>query len=199
MSTSRDDIPERIAAKIKAFPWRFVAYHPELEAVQREALLFAADVLAGRPKRWLSLLGPSGIGKTLTNTDLLRFLERHWTRIVTRRHEDGSTSGRTPQMAHIVPARDLDTYTAARDYAAFDLVYVEDIGSGQFSDKGAGAVIKSRLAELLQLRTGKWTLLDANMHRSEVSTQLDSRIASRLRRDGSVCLEISDEVADFNG
>ena len=48
-----------------------------------------------------------------------------------------------------MPARDLDTYTAARDYAAFDLVYVEDIGAGQFGEKGAGAVIKSRLAELL--------------------------------------------------
>jgi hypothetical protein len=199
LPTNQGDIPERIAARIKTFPWRFKAHHPELEAVQREALLFAADVLAGRPKRWLSLLGPSGIGKTLTNTDLLCFLERHWTRIITRCHEDGSTSGRTPQIAHIIPARDLDTYTAARDYAAFDLVYVEDIGAGQFGEKGAGAVVKSRLAELLQLRTGKWTLLDANLHRGEIAEQLDTRIASRLRRDGSVCLEISDAVPDFNG
>lgn len=183
-----------------AFDWRFKVFAPEVDAIRKEGLLFAADVLSGAPKRWLSVLGPSGIGKTLMNRDIMRFLERHWTRIITRRHDDGSTSGRSPQIAHIIPSRDLDTFQAPRDFASnFDLVYVEDIGAGHGLDKGAGAVTKSRLAELLQLRTGKWTLLDANLYRGDVANQLDPRIASRLRRDGSVCIEIPDTVPDFNG
>lgn len=168
-------------------------YHPELQPVKAEALKFAAAVLSKRKPRWFSLLGPSGIGKTLTNKDLMTFLRRHWPRIQTQ------TGFRPPQIAHIVPAEDLGDYKAARAYAAYDLVYIEDIGAGQFGDKGAGAVTKGRVIELLQLRTGKWTLLDANLYRGDIASQLDSRIASRLRRDGSVCIEISDAVPDFNG
>lgn len=100
-------------------------------------------------------------------------------------------------MAHIIPAVDLQDYKAARDYARYDLVYVEDIGSGASMDKGAGAIARSRIAELLQLRSGRWTMLDANLYRREIETQIDGRIASRLKRDGSWMVEIPQEVPDY--
>ena len=111
---------------------------------------------------------------------------------------DGTRSGRTRQHAHLIPALHLDSFQAPRDYAAFDLIYVEDLGSGAgLGDKGSGAVLRSRIAELLQLRTGKWTLACANLSRAEIAEKLDPRIASRLARDGSVFLEIPPEVPDF--
>jgi hypothetical protein len=58
-------------------------------------------------------------------------------------------------------------------------------------------VLRSRIAELLQLRSGKWTLLCANLTIEEVASRLDGRIASRLRRDGSWLVKIGDEVPDF--
>ncbi len=100
-------------------------------------------------------------------------------------------------MAHLIPAVDLEDFRAARDYAKYDVIYIEDIGSGATMDKGAGAVLRNRIAELLQLRSNRWTLLDANLYRGEIEKQLDGRIASRLKRDGSWMIEIPDEVPDF--
>ncbi|WP_395753794.1 hypothetical protein [Prosthecobacter sp.] len=92
--------------------------------------------------------------------------------------------GVLPGEEHALPS-DLHDFRAARDYAKYDVIYIEDIGSGATLDKGAGAVTCSRIAELLQLRSGQWTLLDANLYRREIETQIDGRIASRLKRDGS--------------
>lgn len=162
------------------------------------AKIFCSAALNGQEPRWLSFLGPSGVGKTHLMKQVLKFLRAHWSLQVRNVWPDGSRSGRTRQFAHITPAIDLDTYQAAREYAEnFDLVYIEDIGSGA-GDKGSGAVIAGRVAELLQLRSRKWTLCDANMNREQIAEKLDPRIASRLRRDHSVCIEISDQVPDFS-
>jgi hypothetical protein len=98
----------------------------------------------------------------------------------------------------LIPTLHLDHYQAPRDYAAFDLIYLEDIGSGAgLGEKGSGAVLRSRIAELLQLRSGKWTLACANLSRAEIAEKLDPRIASRLGRDHSVFIEIPPDVPDF--
>ncbi|WP_397382821.1 hypothetical protein [Prosthecobacter sp.] len=143
------------------------------------------------PKRWLSLLGPSGVGKTHILKQALQCLKASPWRIKT------PTGQRGPQIAHIVPATDLQDFAAPRDYAKYDLIYVEDVGSGADQTKGAGAVLRSRIAELLQLRSNRWTMLDANLYRREIEQQIDGRIASRLKRDGSWMVEIPQEVPDF--
>ncbi len=159
---------------------------------------FVSDVLqhAQQPEfepYWLTILGPSGIGKTLALKQAFKMLSRneHLWEIET------ATGSRMPQCAHIVPGEDLTDWRAPKDYGAYDLIYVEDIGSGGGVDKGAGAVTASRVTELLQYRTGRWTMLDGNMTRGAVAERLDSRVASRLKRDGSILLELPDEVPDF--
>lgn len=62
---------------------------------------------------------------------------------------------------------------------------------------GAGAVTRSRIIELLQLRSQRWTMIDANLYRGQIATQLDARIASRLKRDASWLCEIPQEVPDY--
>lgn len=176
-----------------AWPWRHEVYHPGLREVLPAVQAFCSAVLGREPpRRWLSLLGPSGVGKTHVLKQALACVRRHW-RIPT------ATGWRGPEVAHIIPAEDLQDYRAPRDYARHDLVYIEDIGSGSSMDKGAGAVTRSRVAELLQLRSGKWTMLDANLYRAEIERQIDGRIASRLRRDGSWLVEVGPEVPDFWG
>jgi len=155
----------------------------------------SAVIRRENPRRWLSLLGPSGVGKTHVLRQALACLQSavgrgHWS-IPT------NTGWRGPQIAHIVPAVDLHDYRAARDYSRYDLIYVEDIGSGAALDKGAGAVTRSRIAELLQLRSNRWTLLDANLYRKEIDSQIDGRIASRLKRDGSWMVEVPQAVPDY--
>lgn len=181
------------------YKWRFQAYHPALEAVMPAVHRFVSDVLIHQVQPdvepyWLTILGPSGVGKTLALRQAFRMLSRneHLWEIET------ATGSRMPQCAHLIPGEDLSDWRAPKDYGAYDLVYVEDIGAGAGIDKGAGAVTISRTAELLQYRTGRWTLLDANMSRSDIEQKMDARIASRLKRDGSILIELPGDIPDFN-
>lgn len=188
-STEKVVTPDDIADASRRWNWQ--AYHPGLTPVLPAALAFRAAVLAREePKRWLTLLGPSGVGKTHLMAQLFAELSRKM-RIKTR---DG---WRGAEAAHIIPAQDLQDYRAPRDYAGYDLLYIEDIAAGSDDRAGAGAVLRSRVVELLQLRSNKWTLLDANMTVADVATRLDARIASRLKRDGSWLVQIPDNVPDY--
>jgi DNA replication protein DnaC len=181
---------------VAAWPWRFEVYHPGLRAVLPSVQAFCSAVIRReQPRRWLSLLGPSGVGKTHVLKQALACLQSAAARGLWK--IPTPTGHRGPQVAHLLPAVDLEDFRAARDYAKYDLIYIEDIGSGAALDKGAGAVTRSRIAELLQLRSGKWTLLDANLYRREIEQQIDGRIASRLKRDGSWMVEVPQEVPDF--
>lgn len=198
--TSPGDTPERpLSPWCDKYRWRFEAYHPALEVVMPAVRRFVSDVLnhAAQPEvepYWLTILGPSGVGKTLALKQAFKMLARneHLWEIPT------ATGSRMPQCAHIIPGEDLTDWRAAKDYGSYDLIYVEDIGAGAGIDRGAGAVTTSRIAELLQYRTGRWTLLDANMSRRTIEEKIDPRIASRLKRDGSILLQIPDAVPDFN-
>jgi chromosomal replication initiation ATPase DnaA len=188
-STEKVVTPDDIADASRRWNWQ--AYHQGLKPVLPAALAFRAAVLAREePKRWLTLLGPSGVGKTHLMAQLFAELSRKM-RIKT------STGWRGAQAAHIIPAVDLQDYRAPRDYAGYDLLYIEDIAAGSDDRAGAGAVLRSRVVELLQLRSNKWTLLDANMTVADVASRLDARIASRLKRDGSWLVQIPDDVPDY--
>ena len=182
--------PERL--KRAAARYRYQVYHRGLAPVLPAVVSFRQAVLSNeRPGRWLTLFGPSGCGKTYLLTKLFRDIARNW-EIPTG---DGGTRG--GQCAHLIPAEDLTDWRAPRDYARYDLIYVEDIGAGADESAGSGAVLRSRINELLQLRSGKWTMLDANLTVADVAERLDNRIASRLRRDGSWLVEIDQGVPDF--
>ena len=181
--------------RVEAFPWRFEVYHPELEPVLPAVKQFVSDALNHGEKRWLSLLGPSGVGKTFILKQAFSVIERA---VSFAKWQFPVQSGfRGAQIAHIKPARDLDDYKAPKIFAGYDLLYIEDIGSGADAGGGAGKVTKSRLMELLDLRTGKWTMLDANLLRHDIERELDGRIASRLKRDGSTCIELTGAVPDY--
>ncbi|WP_395746631.1 hypothetical protein [Prosthecobacter sp.] len=193
-----DAPPEiQIHPHVAEWPWRFEVYHPGLSAVLPAVQAFCSAVIRREPpKRWLSLLGPSGVGKTHVLKQALACLQSAATRGLWK--IPTPTGQRSPQLAHLIPTLDLTDYRAPQDYARYDLIYIEDIGSGAALDhRGAGAVTRSRIAELLQLRSQRWTLLDANLYRREIERQLDGRIASRLKRDGSWMVEVPQEVGDF--
>lgn len=185
---------EQIKSLMRTWTLNFETYTEHHELMLKAARRFAYDVLSGNQARWLTFLGPSGIGKTHLLKQTLRFITRHWGKL---RVAEGRY--RTPQIAHIIPAEDLCDYRAPKDYARYDVVYIEDIGSGSGLDKGSGAVLRSRIAELLQLRSAKWTMLCSNLSREAVCSDLDGRIASRLQRDGSTLIQITNDVADYHG
>jgi DNA replication protein DnaC len=181
---------------VENHPWKFESYHPALKPVLPAVKQFCVDAMSRHEPYWLSILGPSGIGKTYILRQATRFLERYdefW-------RQKTATGFRTPSVAHVEPLRDLEDYGAIKHFAGFDLLYVEDIGAGAaMGQKGSGAVMRDRIASLLQQRTRSWTLICANLGREEIADKIDARIASRLKRDGSVMIELDMSIPDFNG
>lgn len=189
------DATPQLHPRVEAFKWRYEVYDPDLAPVLPAVKRFISDALNHGEKRWLSLLGPSGVGKTFVLKQGFAVIERA---VSFGKWQFTVPSGfRGARIAHIKPAVDLDDYKAAKHYGGYDFLYIEDIGSGADAGAGSGKVVKSRLMELLDLRTGKWTMMDANLYRADIERDLDGRIASRLKRDGSTCIEIPQTVPDF--
>lgn len=193
--------PAELHPAVKRWAWRYRLYTPVHERMFAETVRWCSDALHGLPGRWLSVLGPSGTGKTYLLSqaiNLLRWAAGAGLWKVPYAPDGRTVTGRiSPQVAHIRPQVDLDTYSAPREWAAMDALFVEDIGAGTEMDRGAGKIVRDRVAELLQLRTGKWTALDANLHRGAIEALFDGRIASRLKRDGSVCIELPEDTPDY--
>lgn len=191
------DPNRRHSQRVTGRAWEFEAYHPALLQILPAVKRFASDVLLHKELRvtpyWLTLLGPSGVGKTLILEQLYYFLEgRDYSWPIPTPKFEGDTSSRTPRCAHIVPGQDLTDWHAASEYGRYDLIYLEDLGA-------TGGPVMQRAIELLQYRARKWTIIDANMSLEEMGRpDKCPRVASRLLRDGSQLIEIPMDVPDYN-
>lgn len=141
---------------------------------------FAVDFLTRKdPARWLTILGPSGIGKTLIMGQLYRFLKKRRAR------------GHVYTTRHVQAGIDLADYEAPADYGKMGLIYLEDFAAD------TNPVIYDRSVELLRYRPFRWTLIDCNLSLEELG-QRCPRVASRVLRDGSEVVEIPLSVPDYN-
>lgn len=124
--------------------------------------------------RWLTLCGQSGCGKThlaLRIRDIarerLRFPRcQRWT--VTR-YAEMLRCGHWDLQAQL---------------EGLDLLILDDLGAEAMSD-----MIRASLYDLLNSRLGKWTVITSNYGLGQIADRIDTRIASRLLRGGSVVVE----------
>lgn len=128
------------------------------------------DILHGATdrRRWVTLYGKSGCGKThLANTAIATLRARGkraqkwgWS-VLKRRMLDSDSPGLWEQIANMPH------------------LAIDDIGADYMGSEKAAGVSASLLYELLEARLGKWTLITSNLTPAELP---DMRIASRLRR-----------------
>lgn len=211
--------PLTIQASIANHDWKFTVAHPEqakaLEAAQRFCAAYLAerdcvkaanaaareayfsDSAAARergermpdePKkvrathRWLSLLGPSGRGKTHLAERIKLWRDTcggaaffyKWIDLVDRFRAD-----------HDAIAR----FAARCDETA--IMVIDDIGSGHET-----AFANSILATIAERRLGRPTVWTSNLSLEGIA-QIDARIASRMRRNGSEIFTFK-ATPDFN-
>ena len=149
--------------------------HPEVRKMHREAQWFLNDILNHqKPRRWLSLLGASGAGKTHLASAVKAVLRRErpalsaqfwkWQKVVSMLRD-----GEWALVEHLVNN--------------VSVLFLDDIGA-----ENTTPAILSALNRIADGRLGKWTLITSNLLPDHIGERLDVRIASRLFRGANkVC------------
>lgn len=143
----------------------------------RAAQWFVNDILnKQRPRRWLSLLGASGVGKTHLAEAVAAILKKErpgwlvqcwkWQKVVSI-YRDGDFG----IVEHLVE----NPY----------VLVLDDIGAENTTE-----AVRSMLVRIADGRLGKWTLWTSNLLSDDIGKTIDVRIASRMYRGDNVVCEV---------
>lgn len=170
--------------------WGFQTYgDAKLETLLAAADRFLRDLEYGVGPYWLSLLGPSGIGKTHLAKRIFR---ECFTRLRFYCHECGATLSAMPMWIDWRKASDRmkeGEFGWIDDVCDAWFVAIDDVGAEHDPSKMAA----SKLDRILNSRLGKWTVITSNLDLEGIARQLDPRIASRMRRLEGVIVESTAE------
>ena len=156
------------------------------------AAAFVIDVKNKAKPRWLTFTGSSGAGKTYLARRIYRWVNE------TRQFSTTTVGGDIayphdwvdwPKSALALQQQQNpdDVYHAPRT----QFLVLDELGG----IRDSSGFVSNRLAVILGQRVGKWTVITSNLTVEQVSDRLDTRIASRLIRDGNVVVEV--DVKDF--
>jgi len=154
-----------------------------------EVKRFVTAMQRGDQPYILSLLGIAETGKTHLAKRVNAFFRKYLELYV-----DERTQARLCRRGGRVEWRDvasgarLGDWTMVEDIKHDWLVIFDDVGA---EHQTADAFTMSVLDRILNERVGrKWTMITANASLCTIAEQWDVRIASRLRRDGGVCVDL---------
>lgn len=152
------------------------------------AAVFIKSIKAGSPPFWLSLLGKSGTGKTYLARKLWRWYKgsSHFTATA---DDAGNITYPGQWCQWPTFAGDLlnnEGYGRLDDLQTEKLVVFDEIGA----DRDPSGHVRDCLARVLSARIGKWTIITSNKGLGEIQRDIDTRISSRMLRDGSIVVDV---------
>lgn len=199
-----------------SFDWQWTLTGNETASERRiaddmlsSAQRFISEVSQGLPPRWLTFIGAPGCGKTHLADRLRWFLRNNGEGIYNRFYrpdtrdlktvfcyvQEGAVMAKWGTIIERLRIGDRSLFKKACDdhYKVID-----DLGVNSFDREGiATPFAVQSMAELLDRRLRKWTVITTNFSRSQLAEQFDPRIASRLLRDGNLIVDCSG-LDDFN-
>jgi DNA replication protein DnaC len=163
---------------------------PQLESVITYANTFATDMIANRNPRWLSLLGTSGVGKTMLGTLIYEIAKR-------QKHLQFHPRLNTcwainSEKWSDVASRFIDEKWLSEYLSIANFLFLDDIGA----DHDKSGWLANCLYKVLDARVGKWTVLTSNLSLDQIGTRIDNRVASRMIRGNSQVVDV--DTIDFN-
>ena len=167
---------------------------PKLVNAVNETARFIRAIKDGEEPRWISYVGTSGTGKTYLVKRIMRWLARspHWQ---AQAFNSGSRIVYPGQFVHwprmAAELQNREGYGWFGDIQSETFIALDEIGG----ERDSTGFVTEKLSTLLSARVGKWTMITSNKGLEQIARDLDTRIASRLIRDGNVVVEMS--VADF--
>lgn len=156
---------------------------PVLEAMLKTAKNFELSFLRDRSAPWwFTMCGSSGAGKTFLADLLYDRLKEHPSVAVHRTLAHGARRVHWPKLA---PRLKSEPWLID-ELAELKLLLFDELSSGvdQFDSE------KEKLCRIFLPRVGKWTLITSNHGLEDIKNLVDTRIASRMIRDGSVAIEV---------
>lgn len=168
---------------------------PELSAMLTEAQRFWLEIVNGRCTRWLSLLGPSGTGKTYLASRVCALAKNECLERWRRDELPRTLSFRSIKFGEFLEkcrARDYDTAAALGALSEHYCLLVDEISA----DRDTTGFAAELLWKIASFRVGKATMFTSNKSLESLG-RIDARIKSRIIRDGNVCVELPATVPDY--
>lgn len=183
----------------------------DLARMLDEAQKFVAEIVAGEDPRWLVLLGPSGNGKTFLAQRIVAWIRRYGETMYDRNHrpkidpkkqdylslytyaQGGQVMVKWGNLIEECRNRDFHRYQrACKDYYKV----IDDLGVNSMNPDGKATPFAIQtIAEVLDRRLRRWTVITSNFTRKQFAEEFDVRISSRLMRGRNVIVETN--VRDF--
>lgn len=141
---------------------------------------WATAFARGGEPRWLTLLGPSGVGKTHCAGRLWKRAAQlsDWTRCQYV-HREIYWPGLVQRL------RAGEAFGERSDMARWPVLFLDDVGA----ERDTSGFATEELCVLLGQRERRWTLITSNLDLREFQ-KLDARIADRLVRGKNICVAV---------
>ena len=164
----------------------------QLKEMLKQARLFESEFTCPNPgqfkARWLSFVGTSGIGKTFLANILFQSARKC---LHLAQHVELINGVARVTWPDVVRRLRDGEHWLTKDLEDRNWLLVDEIGSSH--DKTGFTT--DALASLAAARVGKWTMFTCNKKLASIASEIDTRIASRMVRDGSVVVEV--DTQDF--
>jgi len=152
-----------------------VSFHPECQSAIEEATAFLESIQSQRGV-WLSLLGKSGVGKTMISRIIRNYVG-----------ENTRLSSRFIKWTTAVDYMRKGDYGVIDEMKRIEVLFVDDIGAAYETQ-----LSKAKIEEIADYRLGKPTLWTSNLSLEDVAAEIDVRVSSRMVRDGNRVVQFKD-------
>ncbi len=165
----------------------------QLKAMVDAAATFIKALRNEAAPHWLSFIGTSGAGKTYLARRIWNWYqnERSLFRasIVEGEIAYPGSFNSWPKIAGELLSN--QNYWKLEEMQRDKLIVLDEIGA----DRDPSGHVRDCLARVLSGRVGKWTVITSNKSLGDIQRDIDTRISSRMIRDGNVVVDV--DVLDY--